>query len=337
MLDDEHAWSALQLRASKAYLRSHLMVFHFGLVLTSLLSSTYNKVLQLVRMNSTPEPLAEIPLQTPHLINYSERIFAEYARFGEQRARAWHVRELRLNKTKALSRHEYLAAQVVSGEGKPFWIALERTRGEVVDKKEEVEKLSEHGSNEDIEGGLGGGSPAVGGISLARSWTGVQDALASSSSVLDSLDKLFASHEADDRVSILDNSGKHNGDDDTFQTFFFPPPSSDEKPLYLYELVVFATVTHRLNPKYLLMSNNCYFFAGTVMKVIKDMYNPRLEFVTTGSEESDKKAFREGAGKGNIGHWNRIPIYPDERIDVGTVRGLFENGLKQYHSRVGSA
>ena len=336
MLDDEHAWSALQLRASKAYLRSHLMVFHFGLVLTSLLSSTYNKVLQLVRMNSTPEPLAEIPLQTPHLINYSERIFAEYARFGEQRARAWHVRELRLNKTKALSRHEYLAAQVVSGEGKPFWIALERTRGEVVDKKEEVEKLSEHGSNEDIEGGLGGGSPAVGGISLARSWTGVQDALASSSSVLDSLDKLFASHEADDRVSILDNSGKHNGDDDTFQTFFFPPPSSDEKPLYLYELVVFATVTHRLNPKYFLMSNNCYFFAGTVMKVIKDMYNPRLEFVTTGSEESDKKVFREGAGKGNIGHWNRIPIYPDERIDVQTVRGLFENGLKQYHSRVRS-
>ncbi|PPQ88734.1 hypothetical protein CVT26_000984, partial [Gymnopilus dilepis] len=136
------------------------MVFDFGLVLTSLLSSTYSKVLQLVRMNSTPEILAEIPLQTPHLINYSERLFSEYARFGEQRAKASHVQELRLNKTKALSRHEYIAAKVVSGEGKPFWIALERSRGEVVDKKEEVEKLSEHGSNKDIEGGLGGGSPA---------------------------------------------------------------------------------------------------------------------------------------------------------------------------------
>ena len=69
-----------------------------------------------------------------------------------------------------------------------------------------------------------------------------------------------------------------------------------EKPFFLYELTVLAMVVHDQNTSYFLMTNNCYHYAGTIVKVLEQKYN----IVNTA----------DGAGAGK---WCGLPIYPGKK------------------------
>ena len=45
------------------------------------------------------------------------------------------------------------------------------------------------------------------------------------------------------------------------------------REVYLYELAVLALIVHEVNKSYLLVSNNCYHFAGTLMKMLEEKYD----------------------------------------------------------------
>jgi len=159
----------------------------------------------------------------------------------------WRVTCLRAYKCRASSRHEYLSATVVDSNDKTrtSHVTVERQRGDpihVVDTNIVIVP-----------------DPAPSNL-FSVSNTSISSFPSTSSN-----SDPFANY---DMIAPVSASGKKNSSDDLIYELNF-----GEKPLYLYQLTVLAVLIHKNNTRYLLIDNNCYHFAGTIVKVLEQHYN----------------------------------------------------------------
>jgi len=195
-----------------------------------------------IKMKSPFVPTV-IPTYSEPIVPYTQRMAAMMKGDGIASLRKWRVTRTRAYKSRASARHEYISATVVDSENKISYIAIERHRGD---------PIAIHPSdNTDID------------PQPAGSFSNSNPSISSISSVSDSSPTRFA----DDKIAPIPNStGKWDKNDDLIYELNF------EKPLYLYELALLAMTVHQENTSYLLTTNNCYHYAGTIMKVLEEKY-----------------------------------------------------------------
>ena len=80
-------------------------------------------------------------------------------------------------------------------------------------------------------------------------------------------------------------------DDQLIYDLNFPP----HNPLYLYQLAITALIVHQVNTSYFLVTNNCYHYAGAIMKLLEIQYN-----------------IANSASGANAGKWCGLDIYQDQ-------------------------
>ena len=279
----------------------------------------------------------EIPVDPILIPTYCDLLQARYELEGCARMDGFYVEEIKLYKTTEVSQHEYLAAKVKAPDGSSFYISFERSRGKVVDAQPQVPP-SESPS-----------APAQG-----------------PPVKISSLDSLVPKHKADDRVTHLGFSGRHSNNDRLYRTLFFdlpsaplpasepassssplsaplpvpePSESSSTSCLPLYELAILANTLHNIRNDYLLFSDNCYFFAGTIIKVLQEVYNPEVVVETTGSRVLDKEQMLKTKGKKKktkqqAGTWNRVEVYAGEKVDTTLLKEEFKECLSDFKKPV---
>jgi hypothetical protein len=77
------------------------------------------------------------------------------------------------------------------------------------------------------------------------------------------LASLFPNFVANDRVSPVGLTGTKAPSDEMICDLVFT------EPLYLHQLAVMALIVHKVNTSYLLVTNNCYHYTGTIMKLLE--------------------------------------------------------------------
>ncbi|KAF8971155.1 hypothetical protein BDZ97DRAFT_1343277 [Flammula alnicola] len=278
-------------------------------------SQFYHKVLEFLGMSSGGDKWSgcEIPSVSTPISSFCDRIQAEYKLGGTDRMNLLYVAGLSLYKSHTKSQHEYIVPEIVTPNTQPFYLAIERGRGEIID--------GGHDRDDDIPD------------------------LNTETITLASLDSCFHKRHADDKVSPL-ASGKHNVSDKLLRTLTFvipgapysrphellpPSPfSSESRPLPLYELAVLAYTLHDTKEKYLLFSDNCYFYAGTIVKVLEEVYHPDIPFKTPGSQIGWKRGIPCLGRKKKAGTWNGFDIYLNEKIDTSLLKKRQEASLTSF-------
>lgn len=186
-----------------------------------------------------------LPKFHEHIESYCEKLAAMKKGDGIEHLKEWRVEYAIAYKIKAMSRHEYISVAVIDIHKKTHHLVIERMAGESpydtnIDPKPKPEPVRLLSSNPSVSS-------------------------TSSSSISSSSDFTCS---ADDRIGPLPSSGMWNKTDTAIYELHF----KKEKPLYLYQLAILALVVHKANPEYLLTSNNCYHFAGTIMKCLEKEY-----------------------------------------------------------------
>jgi len=98
-----------------------------------------------------------------------------------------------------------------------------------------------------------------------------------------------------------------------------------------------ANTIHTTKPEYPLLSHNCYFYAGTIIKVLEERYTPDVKVETTGSETTDRQWLPSWKGKGKelkAGDWHRIEIYAGEKVNTAPLIEKFEKDLADFKKPV---
>ena len=247
------------------------------------------------------------------------------------------VDEVKLYKTIGRSRHEYISIKVLAPNKAFFYLAIERLRGEIIDK---VDPKAQPPPPGDSSGGSLSDQPppfptdVITTASPPRksSFKEKLPALPSASLSVTSLDKFVPKHNADDIVTLL-SSGKHNNEDEVFRTLSFAPP------IPLWKVAVLAKTLHNMSRHYLLFSDNCYYYAGTIIKVLQEEYNPTVDVDTTGSPELDEQrgllSVKKEAKKNRAaGMWRNIEVYAGETVDIKPLKTEFEQALPKFMSTV---
>ena len=67
----------------------------------------------------------------------------------------------------------------------------------------------------------------------------------------------------------MPDMGRYKKDDELISNLVF---SDSENPLYLYQLALLALTLHGIHQSYLLTTNNCYHFAGSIVKVLEQEF-----------------------------------------------------------------
>jgi len=298
--------------------------------------SVYHDILHFFRMSSTSTPVwCEIPIDPAFIQMYCDRLKTQYILEGGARMNALFVEEVSLYKTARASRHEYLAAKVRAPDDVAFYLAFERGRGEKVTDGE--------GDTSCQPPSPSASAPRL--LSIA------------------SLDSISNIRKALDTVTLLTGmSGKHNHNDKLMCRMFFPSPphepssslpasppisvptSSSPPPicLPLYELAVLANTIHDMRENYLLFSDNCFWYAGTIIRVLQAFYHPVLPPAKT--PQPDRKVIvlpnlrmkgREIEADGRkAGLWNGIELYAGEKIDLNPLIEEFNKALKIFREPV---
>lgn len=176
-----------------------------------------------------------LPVHNQHVSVYIATLRLIGKTTGTKRLMSWKVVKLQRLKSKKISLHESMLAFVVGPDEKTCRILFERAGGEL--------QASEGCSNL---------SPPP----LRRSKSSISSA---SNSICPDL-------KAIDTVSLLDDNDSRS-DDDVVGTITF----TDDFPS-LPDLALLAEIVHNAHPKYLLFSNNCYHFAGTMIMVLARLY-----------------------------------------------------------------
>lgn len=236
-----------------------------------------------VKMTSSWDPSVLPPVSEP-VVTYMQRLAAMKKGDGITQLKKWRVTCVRAYKVKSTSRHEYISATVVDSENKSSFVAFDRHRGD-------PEPVPLSGANPDPNidrSPLGLPSPS-------------NSSLSSSSSVPDS------TRHADDRIASISPPGTWNKTDQLIYELNF------EKPFFLYELAILAVIVHEENTSYLLMSNNCYHYAGTIMKVLEEQY--------------DTVNTADGAAAGK---WCGLVLYPGG--NTSSLLEKFREGIKNFVS-----
>jgi hypothetical protein len=210
---------------------------------------------------------------------------------GNSKLKRWRVKRARAYKSRATSRHEYISLTLVDPDNKTTYVSIERMRG---DPSRIPSDSTDIDPNIDLQ--------PLGLFSSSNS------SISSISSVSDSLSP---TRFADDRIAPLSASGMMNGSDELIYELYI------DGDLYLYELAILALIVHEVNTSYLLMTNNCYHYAGTIMKVLEEKY--------------DTLDAAQGA---NAGKWCGLDIYSRNEGNVSSLLKNFEDGIKNFVSFV---
>ncbi|KIM41456.1 hypothetical protein M413DRAFT_445456 [Hebeloma cylindrosporum] len=281
----------------------------------------YRKVLRLFHMSST-DNRHEIPTGPAPIGMYVDML---KSKFGEddtgRRMREYKVVSIQLCKTELAVQHEYTSLRV-EGEGRTFYLAIERCRGSIVDKVSKREDPSTDSQAEPADNVDDTLSPPA------------SDSRKQSSSSLSSLDKFTKTRDAQDNISPLDKEDKRDETDRVFRILKFT------QPIPLYEVAVLAQTIHQINRHYLLFSRNCYFYAGTLIKALETRYEPgEVELCPTGSAELDKQYGLDGKKRRKVtaGAYRNIPIYVEEAVNIVPVLAQFEKDLKAFENTISAA
>jgi hypothetical protein len=222
-----------------------------------------------------PEVLPKFP---EHIISYCQKLAAMKKGDGIEQLKEWRVQYAIAYKIKAISRHEYISIAVVDNHNKIDYLVIERMAGD-----------SPCDTNVDRDP-----QPASEPLRLLLS---SNPPISSSSSVSSSSD---ITNSADDRIAPLPSGIRNKTDSVIYELHF-----QKEKPLYLYRLAILALVVHKANPEYLLTSNNCYHYVGTIMKSLEKEYQTLN--VADGTE---------------AGLWCGLDVYSRQK---GNISSLLEN------------
>ena len=130
----------------------------------------------------------------------------------------------------------------------------------------------------------------------------------SSTSSTSSLDITCA---ANDRIGPLPFRMQNETDDAIYELHF-----TDENPLYLYQLIILALVIHKANTEYLLTTNNCYHFTGTIMKLLEYEYQA-LNVVVEGVD---------------AGLWCGVAIYSRNKANLSSLLRHFKDHIRNFVS-----
>lgn len=228
-----------------------------------------------IKMNSTtivPEVLPKFP---EHIESYCEKLAAMKKGDGIEHLKEWRVEYAMAYKIKTMSRHEYISVAVVDIHNKTHHLVIERMAGD---------SHSPYDTNTNFQ-------------SEPRGLLSSNPSISSTSSVSSSLDFTCS---ADDRIGPLPSRMRNKTDTLIYELHF-----NEEKPLYLYHLAILALVVHKVNPDYLLTTNNCYHYAGIIMKSLEKEYQTLN--------------IAEGA---EAGLWCGVDIYSRQK---GNVSSLLEN------------
>ena len=190
------------------------------------------------KMSSDESPI--LPAHQMHIQSYITTLEALNNAKGTDELAKWKVENASHFKSKKkVSQHEYVRTTVRSPRGETAFLAFERLGGE-------------HTS-------ISGASPDTSPPPLNRS----------SSSVSSSLGNFLAQ---DTVTPLKDAHGKWHKDDILVGTLIF---SEKEPPLH--EVALLAGTIHDAGTSYLLFSNNCYHYSGTMMCTLHAKYSPIQE------------------------------------------------------------
>lgn len=243
---------------------------------TSLLT-LLRRALRIKIMTTSCEPQFLPPYAEP-IGTYVQRLQLLKQVNGLEALRRWQVKQVTAYKSKATSQHEYVSAAVVDPEEKVHFVVFERLRSD-----------PESFTSSDIAT-----SNPLGRVS---------------NSSLSSLSS-FSTCPVNDCILPVGPSGKKNPDDVLIYDLLFP------QTFPLYELGVLAYMVHQTNTSYLIMTNNCYHFAGTIMKLLEKQHG-----------------ITDAVHGANAGKWCGINIFRGQDFDK--CRPLFENVRKEIQNFVG--
>ena len=204
---------------------------------------------------------------------------------GITRLKKWRVIHARAYKSMSASEHEYVSVAVVDPQDKISYVAIERRRSD-------PDPIPSSNTNIDPQ--------PLGPFSSSNS------SLSSVSLVPDSISP---NRLADDRISPLPSSGMWDVSDKLICELRF------DKPLYLYELAILALIVHEVNTSNLLITNNCYIFAGTIMRMLVEVYDPM-----------------DTAGGANAGEWCGVVISSSTEGNISFLLEKFKECIKKFVS-----
>jgi hypothetical protein len=243
-----------------------------------------------LKMTSTWLPVVLPALPEP-IQPYCQRLALMKMGDGIEQLRKWRVISVKAYKSKATSRHEYVSATVVDPDNKHRYVAIERGRGDP-----DPLPFSINPANIDPQPN--------------RLFSTSNPSTSSFSSTSSPSDISSPTRGADDKISPLTAPGKRKKDDEIIYELHF-----EKTPLYLYQLAFLALTVHDANKSYLLITNNCYHYTGTIIKVLEGAYNL--------SNTADGAA----AGK-----WCGIAIYSNK----GSIDSLLVNFRQEIKNFVSS-
>lgn len=316
------------------------------------LETIFQLVLKLFRMAPVSDYVeARLLFESSNTIMaYYEVLIREYDKCGTQRMEELCVKEVQLCKMQRGPQHEYISAKISGPNNLSFYLVFERFRG----GKNRTENESSPDSAADTTLSASNADPcALPSASLDSQTTNPRigfilsgiphmDSIPTDSQ--QSLDSLSPSRNADDRVAYISSShdGRYNQTDKIYRSLTFSTDPNIGRPLYLYELVVLANTLHKIERRYLLGSKQCYFYAGTIIQVLQEVYGPGLTVYTTGSNETDqanevhpKKPRKDD----KAGKCKMIPIYANlsSPSDMGYICRSFEEETANFKSQVSTS
>jgi len=197
-----------------------------------------------------------VPTVSEPIEPYCQRLLLMMEAGQVESLRSWRVTCVKAYKSKSASRHEYVSAAVTGPGNKEYFFAIERGRGNP-DERE----------RSDPEPILSSAPTSVENLQPQKSFSSSEPSLTTMSSVSDSI---FLSRPAKDMISPLPRTGKGKGKKDDKDELIYQ--LNIERVMYFYELAVVALVVHEAKKSYLLLSSNCYYYAGTIMKVLEVEY-----------------------------------------------------------------
>jgi len=307
-----------------------------------MITSLYHKVLRFFHMTSTAKvERADIPEHPIPIVAYCQLLRSQFMEEGDAHMNDYLVTEAKLYKSTATSRHEYISLKVQGPRKKIIYIAIERARGSVVDK---VDKKDDPKAKDPYDDDNDDDAQPTGVFSARRPTNQSNVSLAlqadaapksrrflssSSSPSVASLDKFGRKHKAQDEISVLSSTGMHESTDQVFRTLIF------SSAIPLYEIALLGSTLHQMRRYYLLFSDNCYYYAGTIIKTLEDKYKPALAVETTGSADLDEQLQLNKMKKNRAGKWYGIPVYDKEDVNTEPVIAQFEQNLGNFRKSVG--
>jgi hypothetical protein len=231
------------------------------------------------------------------------------------------------------SQHEYVVARIMAPNGSTAYISFERLSGERGDPQSakahnphsqqpspspspSSDKVQAH-TYENSHGQQPTPSPSsssdkapVGTATNSRQPLSLIPPSSSSTS-LDSL----KSHSAQDIVRALGKPKQEHDD-----VFVGKLRFKDDCPLYLYNLATLAVTLHKSELSYELLSNNCYWFAGVLIKVLESCFQIKFEHAKPPQPKP--------------GGWKTITICKPSKEEVEKVIDEFNKSVKSFEEKV---